>query len=220
MIVTAVVRRPRRRQVSVFVDGEFALALGRELAAERDVRPGRALSRAELSALAAEQARRGALEAALRLLSYRPRSERELRIRLARKGFAGGVVRRTLDRLRELGYVNDTEFARFFTETQQAARPRAQRIVLAELRWRGVEQPVAEEATAGIQDEEAAYRAASRRARAFRELDYQRFRERLGGFLTRRGFSYSVARSTIERCWAEAGDLPHTGPLSLEEGEG
>ncbi len=205
MIVTAVVRQPRRRRVNVFVDGEFALALGRELAAERDVRPGRALSRAELAALGAEEARRGALEAALCLLSYRPRSERELRIRLARKGFAGGVVRRTLDRLRELGYVNDAEFARFYTETQQAARPRAQRVVRAELRWRGVAQPLAEEATAGIADEEAAYRAASRRARALRELAYPRFRERLGGFLTRRGFSYGVARSIIERCWAELG---------------
>jgi regulatory protein len=208
VIVTAVVRRPRRRQVDVFVDGEFALALGRELAAERDVRPGRTLSRAELSALGAEQARRGALESALRLLSYRPRSERELRIRLARKGFAGGVVRRTLDRLRELGYVNDAEFARFFAETQQASRPRAQRIVRAELRWRGVPQPLADEATAGIEDGEAAYRAASRRVRALRDLDYARFRERLGGFLTRRGFSYGVARTTIDRCWAELGGEP------------
>ena len=205
MIITAVVRQPRRRQVNVFVDGEFALTLGRELAAERDVRPGRGLSRAELSALGAEQARRGALEAALRLLSYRPRSERELRIRLARKGFGGGVVRQTLDRLRELGYVNDADFARFYIETQQASRPRAQRIVRAELRWRGVPPPLAEEATAGIEDGEAAYRAASRRARALRELDYPRFRERLGGFLTRRGFSYGVARTTIERCWAELG---------------
>jgi regulatory protein len=205
VIVTAVARQPRRRRVNVFVDGEFALALGRELAAERDVRPGRSLTRSELSALAGEDARRSALESALRLLAYRPRSERELRIRLARKGFAGGVVRRALDRLRELGYVNDAEFARFYTETQQAARPRAQRVVRAELRWRGVTQPLAEEATAGIADEEAAYRAASRRLRALRELDEQRFRERLGGFLTRRGFGYGVARSTIERCWAELG---------------
>ena len=208
MIVTAVVRQPRRRRVNVFVDGEFALALGRELAAERDLRPGRALTRDELSALAQEDARRSARESALRLLAYRPRSERELRDRLARKGFARGVVNEALGRLRELGYVDDAEFARFYTETQQASRPRSKRLLTGELRWRGVAQETAEEATAEVSDEEAAYQAAGRRLRALRGLDYQRFRERLGGFLTRRGFSYGVARSTIERCWAELGGEP------------
>ncbi|MBI4570707.1 MAG: RecX family transcriptional regulator, partial [Chloroflexi bacterium] len=84
MIVTAVVRRPRRRLVDVFVDGQLARAVGRELAAERGLRPGRTLSSAEIAALAHADARRRAIESALRLLSYRPRSERELRDRLAR----------------------------------------------------------------------------------------------------------------------------------------
>jgi len=205
VIVTAVVRKPRRKLVQVYVDGEVALELGRELALERDVCPGRTLSQGELYALADEQARRASLEAALRLLAYRPRSERELRDRLARKSFRRPIVNETVARMRELGYLNDAEFARFYADTQQASRPRSQRIVRLELRRRGVAQEVAEEATETIDDEEAAYRAASRRVASLRRLEYQAFRERLGGFLTRRGFSYEVARRTVNRCWAEAG---------------
>lgn len=205
MIVTAVDRQRRRRRVNVFVDGRFALALGAELAAERDVRPGRELTPAELSALAVAEERRGAMESALRLLSYRPRTEQELRQRLRRKGFGAPVVGETLRRLRELGYLDDQAFARFYTETQQASRPRSKRLLTGELRWRGVAQETAEEATAEVSDEEAAYLAASRRLRALRDLEYVRFRERLGSFLTRRGFSYDVARRTIERCWQELG---------------
>jgi regulatory protein len=203
VIVTAVVRKPRRKLVQVFVDGEPALEIGRELASERDVRPGRTFSRGELYALGDEQARRGALEAGLRLLSYRPRSERELRTRLARSGFRKAAIDATQSRLRELGYLNDADFARFYTETQQASRPRSKRIVRAELRSRGIEQDVAEAAIESIDDEAAAYRAASRRLSAYRGLEYQPFRERLGSFLTRRGFSYDVARRTVDRCWAE-----------------
>ncbi len=203
MIITAVERQRRRRRVNVFVDGRFALALGAELAAERGVRPGRALAQNELSALAEAEARRSALESALRLLSYRLRSERELRDRLARKGFGRAVIGETLSRLRELGYLDDAAFARFWTETRQALRPRPRWLLAGELRRRGVAQEEAEQATAGISDEEAAYEAASRRLRALRGLEYQRFRERLGRFLTRRGFSYDVARRTIERCWAQ-----------------
>jgi regulatory protein len=206
VIVTAVERQRRRRRVNVFVDGRFALALGVELAAERDVRPGRAFTLDELSALAEAEARRSALESALRLLSYRPRSERELRDRLTRKGFGRTVTDETLGRLEELGYLDDAAFARIWTETRQELRPRSRRLLASELRWRGVAQETAEQATAAISDEDAAYQAASRRLRALRGLEHRRFRERLGRFLTRRGFSYDVARRTIERCWAELGE--------------
>ncbi len=205
MIVTAVERQRRGRRVNVSVDGRFALALGAELAAQHGVRPGRELTPGELSALAQEETRRRALESALSLLSYRPRSERELRDRLRDKRFDPDTIEKTIGRLRELGYVDDASFARFWTETRQTLRPRSRRLLVSELRRRGVSGSAADEATAGISDEEAAYDAAGRRLRALGGLEYQRFRERLGRFLTRRGFSYDVARRVIERCWAEVG---------------
>ncbi len=206
MIVTAVELKRRRKQVDVFVDGQFALTLSVELAVASDVRPGRELSPGELSALAEEEARRGAMEAALRLLSYRARSEQELRERLARKSFSQPVIQRTLIRVRELGYLDDAAFARSWTETRQASRPRARRVVAGELRRRGIDREAIEAATAEISDEDEAYRAAGRRLRLLGGLEYQVFRERLGGFLTRRGFSYDVARRTIDRCWVELGE--------------
>jgi regulatory protein len=203
VIVTAVERRRGRRLVDVYVDGALALTLGARLAAERGLRPGRSVTRPEIAALEGEETRRSALEAALRLLSYRPRSEQELRIRLLRRGFGWPVARETLARVRELGYLDDEAFARAYTETRQAARPRSRRLAAAELRQRGVAQETADEATADISDEEAAYEAAGRRLRGLRGLEYAPFRERLGRFLTSRGFSYEVSRRTIERCWAE-----------------
>lgn len=205
MIITAVERERLRRRVRLYVDGAFALTLSAELAAERDVRPGRTVTRGEIAALEEAEAKRNAFESALRLLSHRPRSERELRERLARKGVPRSAVEETVERLRALGYLDDVGFARFWTETAQALRPRSRWRLASELRRKGIEREIAEEATAGISDEEAAYEAARRRLRALRGLGYQRFRERLGGFLTRRGFHYEVARRTIERCWTELG---------------
>jgi SOS response regulatory protein OraA/RecX len=54
-----------------------------------------------------------------------------------------------------------------------------------------------------VSDADAAYDAAQRRMRALRAMDKQTFERRLGTFLNSRGFSYGVARSTIQRCWAE-----------------
>jgi regulatory protein len=209
MIITAVERERRGRRVSVFVDGELALTMGRGLAAEHNLRPGRPTSPAEMAALAGAEARRGALEAAQRLLTYRPRSERELRQRLRRRGFDAPVVAETLAKLREHGYVDDEAFAKYWSESRDRFSPRSGRLVQVELRRQGIAAETAEEATAELDDEDAAYRAAGRRLRSLRGLEYAVFRERLGGFLTRRGFSYSVARRTIDRCWSEVGgDAP------------
>ncbi|MDZ4279130.1 MAG: regulatory protein RecX, partial [Dehalococcoidia bacterium] len=137
------------------------------------------------------------------------------RDRLARKGARRVVLDATIGRLRELGYVNDEAFARFWTETRQSQRPGSQRLRASELRWRGVGAEEIAEATSAISDDEAAYEAASRRLRPLRGLEYRRFRERLGGFLTRRGFSYDIARRTIDRCWEETGEAGKSA-----EGEG
>jgi len=205
VIITAVERQRRRRRVNVFVDGIFVLALSPDLATERGVRAGRAVTEIELAELAEAEARRGAKEAALRLVSYRPRSERELRERLDRKGFPRPAVEETLRRLRELGLLDDAAFARFWAETRQAARPRSRRLLVGELRQRGVAAEVAEEAVADVSDEAAAYEAASGRMRKISGLEYQPFREKLGRFLTGRGFPYDVSRRVIQRCWEELG---------------
>ncbi len=213
MIVTAVERKRYRRQVSVFIDGRFVLTLAARLAQEREIRPGRELTERELEELSTEEARRSAVESALRLLSYRPRSERELRDRLARKGVAADVIDHALARMRALGYVDDAAFARFWTETRQASQPRSRRLLAQELRRRGISQSNADEAIEGVEDDETAYEAAHRRMRRMIGLEYGQFRERLGAFLTRRGFSYSVARRTIQRCWDE---LQEGDPVPLE----
>ena len=209
MIVTAVERERGRRRVKLYLDGQFALALGRELAAEQGVHPGRTMTAAELAALVEAEARRSAMDSALRLLSHRPRSEQELRDRLRRKDFQAGVIEATLRRLGELGYVDDEAFARFWAEARQASRPQSGRLLAAELRRRGVSPETAQDATQSISDEEVAYGLAQRRLPALRTLAYRTFRERLGRYLMSRGFSYEVARGTIERCWAEIS--PETG---------
>lgn len=202
MIISAIEKR-RGRRVDVYVDGRLALTLAAELAVERGLRAGATITPDELTALGEEGARRGALAAGLRLLSYRQRSEEELRRRLESKRYSRNAIDSALARLRELGYLDDEAFARYWTETRQARRPRSRRLLASELRSRGIDKETAEQATADVSDEDAAYLAASGRLGALRGQEQRAFRERLGRFLTSRGFGYDVARQVIERCWAE-----------------
>jgi regulatory protein len=206
VIITSLERQPRRRRrVNVFVDGRFALSLALSLAQEKGLHAGMAVDEAELDELRAEDERRAAYEAAIHLLSYRPRSEREMRQRLRRRGIAAEVIDETVARLHASHYLDDAAFAQFWRESRQALSPRSGRLIRSELLSKGVDAGTATSTVEGLDDEESAYRAASKRLKSLQGDDFDVFRRRLGGFLARRGFSYDVIRRVVERCWRDLG---------------
>jgi regulatory protein len=143
-----------------------------------------------------------ALNAAFRLLSYRPRSEAELRSRLSRR-FAPEGVEAAIAQLKRMGLVDDAQFARFWRESREQHRPRSASIIRLELLRLGVEREVVQEALEGLDEEDSAYRAAARLVRRLRGLDYRAFKKKVGGYLQRRGFSAGVVRETVSRLWRE-----------------
>jgi len=202
--ITAVEKQKRGRRANVFVDGEYALSLRLDLLQAAGLVAGGELTEERRRELEAEDQRLGALEAALRLLAMGPRSEHDLRERLSRRrGFRREAVDHAMRRMKEMGYLNDATFARFWVESRQAATPRSKRALAFELGRKGVGREQLDAALDGVSDEEAAYEAAQRRARVLQGLDRKTFERRLGAFLNSRGFGYGVARSTIQRCWSE-----------------
>jgi regulatory protein len=197
--VTAIEKQRRGERLNLFLDGVFALAVSADVAARAGLRVGGQIDGDELAALREEASRADAMASALRLLSYRPRSEAELRQRLARRGAPEATVEATLSRLRELGLADDDAFARSWLESRDRAAPRSRRLLQQELRAKGIGAEAAREASSSIDDEDAAWRAASRRLTALRGLPEDEFRRRLSDFLRRRGFGYETARATVER---------------------
>lgn len=206
MIVTDVQPVPKRRgRVEIYVDGVASFEVARATAASRRLRPGLAIDQSEIAAVVAADRRRAALEMAASMLARRPRSEREVRRRLAQRGFAAALVEETANRLRELKLLDDAEFARTWTEARDRGSPRGRRLIVQELRAAGVALPTAVEAAAAVADEDAAYRVAIRKIRALTSCDDRAFRDKLGSHLQRRGFDWETARATVERCWRESG---------------
>jgi regulatory protein len=202
-VITAIDRKGRSRRAEVRLAEGAVLSLSLDLIAERGLAVGIELSEEERLGLLAEDAKREAVARALRLLAVQPRSERDLRQRLRRRGLPREAVDAAVKRMTDLGYLDDAAFARFWVESRQAATPRSSRYLLYELSRRGVTREEAEAAVGGVSDGEAAYEAARRRARGLAGLERQAFRERLLSFLAGRGFSYSTSRAAVERCWEE-----------------
>ncbi len=143
------------------------------------------------------------LNAAYHCLSYRPRSEGEIRQWLHRRGFANEVAEKAIVKLRDKNLTDDFAFARFWKDNRLSFKPKSKRLIKKELRDKKVATEIIEQMTADINDEEIAYKLGSSRMQALAHLDYPDFLRRLSNYLGYRGFSYEVIKHTITVLWQE-----------------
>ena len=201
-ITAIVVQKRTPNRVNIYLDGEFAFGLARIVAAW--LRTGQELSEEKIEQLQAEEARERAFQQAILFLSYRSRSESEIRQNLRKHEIPEPVIETTLERLREGGLANDNQFARAWVENRTTFRPRSRRLMAMELRQKGLNEEAVSSAVENVDDEALAYEAGQKRAVRFKGLEWNEFRKKLSDFLARRGFSYSVIAPVITRIWNEA----------------
>jgi regulatory protein len=191
-------------RVNVYLDGKYAFALPALEAARLKV--GQQLSDADIAQLQQVDTVAKAYDRAVNFLSTRPRSTAEVRRRLREAEVDEEAIEAVLARLTEQGYLNDAEFARYWVENRQQFRPKGEQALRQELRRAGVDSEAIDATLADLDASEAAYAAAKPRAERLRllaEQDPAAFKQKLGNFLLRRGFSYDVVREATNRVLRE-----------------
>lgn len=203
MRITAIEHQPRKRRYEVRIDHGLTVTLSVEVFATANLRAGQEITPERIAALEQMQARHSAMASAMRLLAYRQRSEKEMRTALQRCGVKPELLAETMARLREVRLLDDGEFARSYVDQRDRTSPRGRRLLHAELRSKGVTPQTADGPLAEVDESDAAYRAAAKRARTLSALPFPDFQRRLGDFLLRRGFGYDTSRETVKRLWSE-----------------
>ena len=150
------------------------------------------------------------MDAAATFLSVRSRSVEETRRRLRQLGYPAALCDQVVERLVELRYLDDFEFARAWVESRDRARPRGELALRRELQRKGVPEetiaevlemraqaalarPLPEGSGSPEADREAARRLLARRASSLRrEPDSRRRRQKAYALLARNGFTPDV----------------------------
>lgn len=214
-VTSLVAQKQNKERVSVFIDGEFAFGLAMIEAIK--LHKGQQLSEVEIARLRALDEIEVAHEAALTFLSYRPRSTAEVHRRLEERKFSQEAIEKVTERLQRAGLLDDEAFARYWIENREQFGPRSARALRQELRQKAVPDSIIAAALDSLDEEEAAYRAASYQAKRLAGLERQAFRKKIGDFLTRRGFGYDVSRDVTNRLWAEqCGQRDDTSNLDVD----
>ena len=139
----------------------------------------------------------------LRLLTARARTRAELEGQLAKRGYPDDVSKRVLDRLTQVGLIDDADFAEQWVRSRRANAGKGKRALAAELRTKGVNNDVITAALDGIDAGAERQRAEKLvRDRLRREKlgddDDAKIARRLVGMLARRGYSQTMAFDVVK----------------------
>jgi len=217
-------RNPNR--VNVYLDGDFAFGLARIVAAWLHV--GQTLSPEKILELRSKDEEEVSYQRALRFIQYRPRTESEIQQYLIKHETPESVIVHVLKRLQQIGLVDDSRFAKNWIENRSDLRPRSRFALAHELKQRGIAPEIIASSLNEVDDDELAYQAACKQFRKYSHLDWQSYRQKMYGFLGRRGFNYEVSQTAAKLVWeekrggqpgAESPDEPYQDYIESEDEE-
>ena len=195
MLITAI--EPRRKALSaLFLDGEFVMNLDTQTLLENRFDVGREIDDEELQEIIELSNERRAKEKALWLISYRDHSKKELRDKI-RRTCDDASAEKAVERMEELGLVNDESFARRYARKLIFEKKMSKRAALFELSRKGIDKETAEE----ILDEiDVDYREQIKDFldKKYRDLSDEKTKRRAVAALQRLGYGWDDIKAAME----------------------
>lgn len=184
-----------KSRCSVFVDGRFYCGIKLEVAVKHRLKAGTEIDKAELDKIQLETEKAQAVDKALTHISVSPKTEKQMRDFLTKKGYVGAVVEYVMERLNYYGYVDDREYCRAYVNS---VSNKSKRAIEVELLKRGADKSAVEEALADFEDDEdnilILLKKYLRGKEPTKENVYKGCR-----YLVSRGYDYDAVKSASER---------------------
>ncbi len=195
MTITAI--EPRRRQMcALFIDGEYVMNLDAQTLIENRFDVGREIDDDELGEIIEKSNERRAKDKALWLISYRSHSKKELFDKL-RRDFDEDSAQKAVDRMQELGLINDGEFAKAYARKLVYGKKMSLRAAELELRRKGIDEITAEQALSEL-EYDAQTQIIEFISKKYRNIEDEKVRRRAVAALQRKGYGWDDIKQAIE----------------------
>lgn len=196
-ITELIIQKKNKQRVNVFLDDNYAFALDIMKAASLSC--GQKLTPERINELKTEDEYNMALNNAFRFLGHRARSTKEIERYLSEKDFSDDIVQKVIEKLLDEKYLDDSDFTRMWIESRTKFNPKGAWALRFELRQKGVDDSIIENALSEHDDNEAAWTAVQKKLSLWKSLDVENFRKKLYTFLSNRGFNYETTTDIYNR---------------------
>ncbi len=184
-------QKNNKERVNIYIDDKFAFGLMIEIKYKYDLQENMEINEEYIQKVLREEELSKAKDQALKFLTYRQRSEKEIIDKLKKKGFEESIIDNTLNYLKKYKLVDDMEFAKAFMKDKINLNKFGPIRIKHELYKKGIDNNIIEKILEEDDDEyNRALNLAKKKLPSYKNDDKNAIYRKLGGFLQRKGYSY------------------------------
>lgn len=198
-IITSLKPQRRKNRVNVYLDDKFGFGIDLENLVVINLKVGQELTATEVEEIVRKAEFQKTYDKLLMFATLRPRSEKEINDWLKRKKVHQSMDEGLFKKLRHLELVDDQKFAEWWIEQRNTFRPRSKRVLVQELRLKGISKDIIANALDETEiDEESIARGLydKNKYKWERYPDYER-KQKAGAYLARKGFGWDVIKKVV-----------------------
>jgi regulatory protein len=205
-------QKKNKYRFNIYLDGEFAFGADEDTVVNFRLLKGKQIEEADLERILLETEVGKIMERMYGLFGRRQRTEREVRDYLRNLSFkrklkdqeeiSDFIIEQVIERLKTKQLLNDAMFAAEWTRARQISKKKGQVAIRQELMQKGISKEIIDEVmsqniTEGG-EQKLAVEALEKKMRLFKGLEGMELKQKVLQFLIRKGFSYDVAKDTVE----------------------
>jgi len=197
--ITRIKAQKNKKRVNIYLDGKFAFGLDADNFLKAGLKVGQNLTEKQVDDLVFKNEFQKLLNRVLRLISRRPRSEKEIRDYLKRKKSPPRLIEAVIKKLKQLKQINDSTFASWWVEQRTTFRPRGKFGLTMELRQKGIDKTIIEKSINKVDELPLATKLAQKKLKVYKKLPRKEFYQKMSAYLARRGFSWEIIKKVVAK---------------------
>lgn len=195
-------QKKNKDRYNIFIKDEYAFSVDEDVLIKYELRKGLDLSEELISEIRSEDDIQKAYNKVIHYLSYRMRSEKEVRSYLHKEEITEIQVDRIVDRLKERKLIDDLQFAEMFVRTRMNTSSKGPGLIKQELAEKGIKEEFAQIALEQFEreaQEEKALKLVEKRLRRRRKDSFQKQLDQARAALLRNGYPSDVINSVMNQ---------------------
>lgn len=199
MKITKITAQRKKKRYNVYVDDNFSLGIHEDILVKYGLKKGMEISDEFIQDILMAEEKNKTLHYCLNRLSYRARSEKELRQSMERKGYTNDNIEAAIEYCKENGYIDDLAFAKAFVNDKTNLNKYGPERIRYDLMVKGFSRDIIDQALVVDRDVQLdmARELASKKISSYKGDSKRDIYRKLSGFLQRKGFTYDVVSSVV-----------------------
>jgi len=200
--ITDINSQKNKSRINVFLDGNFAFGLDKEVALEHQLSEGVRLTDEQIEKILYDENKKRAKTKVLDYLNYRARSIKEIREKLREKEIPAEIIDEVVDDFTRVGLLDDEKFAASFVRSRMVKKKVSKRFLLMELKDKGIPEELGRQIIDDNYGEQTEYEIAQQlllKKLGKNDLSDSKIKKRVTDFLHRRGFDWELIWDLIKQ---------------------